>query len=671
MKFSYEWLNSFFKEDLPPPQQLGDKLMMKFFEVEDIQEENDDSVLDIEVLPNRAHDCFSHIGLAREIAAIYDLDFTYPDEEVKATGEMANFPKLEVQDKELCPRYILGAIKISKLPETPEFIQKRLKTCGLQTNNLIVDITNYVMLETGQPLHGFDGRKIEGNTIQVRRAQQNESITTLEGEEYKLDRSVLVIADESKPIGIAGLKGGKAAEITKETELIYLEAANFDPKTIRRASKNLKFRTEASSRFEAGLDPNLAEKAFQRALYLIKKYAEGEVIEIKEDFYPDPVQSRSIELEISKVQSVLGIDLDQNRMVEILEDLGFQVEEKKDVLEVEIPTRRKDITLEEDLIEEIGRIYGYDNISSQSPKASVIPPERNYQLFWEDKTRNILEAAGFAESYNYTFINEEDRDIFGFRDLIEMENPVSENHKFLRPSLMVNLLKNAKENEDVFKQIAIFEVGKIFEKPSQEKKMLGGIKTNIDFREIKGDVELLLEKLGIGKVWYDSFEADPESSLRSNWDRVKAAEIKVRQETLGFIGRVSSDILAEMKINDEVYTFEMNMGKLAEMASDKKQYQNISKFPTAVKDIAVLIPRKVKYEEVYNQIETLGGKLLVDVDLFDIYEGDSLPEGKRNLGFRLFFQAKDRTLSKEEINSLLEEIITGLEEESDWQVRKQ
>ncbi len=669
MKFSYNWLDSFFEKDLPKPQELAEKLMMHFFEVEEIKKIGQDTLIDIDVLPNRAADCFSHYGVAKEIAVLYDLKIKELKSELKEGSEDINdYVQVEVEDNQLCPRYVLRGFKDIKIKKTPEFIKERLKTCGLQSINNVVDITNYVMLETGQPLHAFDGDKIEDDRIIVREAKNKEQIDTLDDIHYKLDKKTLVIADGKNPVGIAGIKGGKKAEIDKKTEKIYLEAANFDSKRIRKSSRNLKLRTDASARFEHGLSSVLAEKASKRASFLFQKYADATPLKGKIDVYPNKEKTKSLKLEYKKVNDVLGADIKKGKVNSILKSLGFNPKEETEKVKVTIPLERKDIEFEEDLIEEIGRIYGYKNIEAKKPRAFVNSPNVNDYLFWGEKIRDILKQLNYTESYNYSFIDKKTKNLFSIDNPVEMENPVSSDHKFLRPSLRPHLIKNVKKNEERYHNINIFELGKVFinknKKKPEEKIILAGVKSNTDFLTLKGDIDFLLRKLAVGKAEFNNLKDN-----NSFWS-FESATIEVKQEKIGIIGRVSKDILKKMKIKSNLFLFELEMEKLIEMASRQTQYERISKFPAAIKDLSVLVPKKIKYEEVLRKAEEKASDLLVDVDLFDLYEGEKIPDGKKNLGLRFFFQAKDRTLSKEEINNLLEDIISSLEKNSGWEVRK-
>ncbi len=661
MRFSYNWLNSFFKEEIPEPDKLSADLMMHFFEVEEVKKVEDDWMIDIDILPNRAYDCFSHLGIAKEIAAIYNLKLELPEVKIKSSEKKAtDFIEVEVDDKELCPRYTLRVIEGVKVGKTPDFIKKRLEVCGLQSINNIVDITNYVMLETGQPLHAFDGTKVK-EKITVRKAEKGEEIETLDGVKYKFDYDPLLIADEEKAIGIAGIKGGSGTEIDDDTELIFLEAANFNPKKIREGSKKLKLRTDASSRFEHGLNPELTREASDRAISLIQKYAEGKETKDFIDLYFQRKEKKVIDLSLKNLNSLLGVEVKKAKVRSILESLNFKVEEGND-LKVTVPIERDDIEMEEDLIEEVGRMYGYENIEPVRPSSTLTVPEVNPTLFWKKRLRNSLSGLGYNESYNYSFINERCKELFDFENLIEMDNPVSEDYKYLRTSLIPHLLKNIKINQERFSPIGIFEVGKTFK--DEEEIFVSGVKTKTDFRAIKGDVDLLLKEAGVEEIRYEV--ADAKDKLWSS----ETAKIEAGEDVIGFIGKINSDILKEMKIDGSVFAFELKMDKIMKVANLRANYRSISKFPTAVRDISILVPQKVRYREVLNKVEVSGKPLLVKVDLFDLYQGEKIPKGKKNMGLRLVFQAEDRTLSKKEIDRLLEKIITALEKESKWKVRK-
>ncbi len=695
MIFSYNWLQSFFQKKLPKPEKLAEVLTMHSFEVEEVKKVGKDFVLDIDVLPNRGPDCFSHIGIARECAAITELRIKNQESRIKEDKKLKaeDFIKVKVRDKEDCYRYTARVVADVKIGPSPKWIQERLRVCGLRPINNIVDIANYVMLETGQPLHAFDFDKIEGGKIKeiiVRKAREGEKIVTLDDEKYNLDKDVLIIADQKRPLAVAGVKGGKKAEIDKNTKTVVLESANFNPRVVRRGSKKLNLKTDASWRFEHGIDLDLTEIAINRAADLIQEIAKGKITSGLVDVYPKKVLPKKIKLDLNYVEELLGIKIPEKEIKNIFQRLEFKITQVSPMqLVVEVPTFRLDIFIPEDLIEEIGRIYGYQKILATFPVVSLIPPKKNFQIFWEDIIKNILKEAGFAEIYNYSFIGDKESKIFDYknREVIELENPVSSEQKYLRPSLIPNLLKNVESNFRYFDEIKVFELGKIFRKRTLrgvydsknpkmvERKMISALiaeKGNSGelFYRLKGTVDLLLNKLGISDVWYDDYRQTPEESKIIIWHSKKCAEIKVGSEEIGFLGEISPRVLKDLNLKGKIVLFDLDFGKLVKLCSEEHEYQPISQHPSAVRDLAVLVPRGVRVVEVLNKIGAVSGSLVRDVDLFDIYEGEELPRGKKNLAFHIIYQAENRTLKSKEVDKVQEKIIRLLEKDPEWQVRR-
>ncbi|PIZ88766.1 MAG: phenylalanine--tRNA ligase subunit beta [Candidatus Nealsonbacteria bacterium CG_4_10_14_0_2_um_filter_38_17] len=697
MKFSYNWIKNYLKGKTPSPEKMAELLTMHSFEVEKVEKIGNDWMLDIAVLPSRGPDCFSHLGIARECAAVSDSKFQVPDVRLREDKKIKakDFVNVLVTDKNACSRYSARVITGIKVGPSPEWIQERLILCGLRPINNIVDITNYVMLETGQPLHAFDADKIDGKKIIVRFAREGEKLVTLDNQEFDLDSSILVIADSQKPIALAGIKGGRSPEIDESTKDIIIESANFNSAVIRKTSQKIGLKTDASLRFEHGLDQNLTVQSLDRVTALIQETAGGKISQGVIDFYPQKRVPRKISLDLDYVNKLLGIEIPEKEVKNILEKLGFKnvwlrqrflrqrrtnlIKNRRSLL-VEIPARRLDINLPEDLIEEIGRIYGYEKIPVVPPVMPIVPPERNDNLFWQSITKSILKEAGFTEAYNYSFIGDKEMKIFNYQKegLIELENPLSQEQKYLCPSLIPNLLKNVFENQKYFKEIQIFELGKIFlrkqeskdKEQTTEKLMLTGLLTGDKFYDLKGIVDLLLNGLGISNIWYDEYRPSPEESNLVIWHQNKCAEIKVDNQEIGFLGEISPAIIEELKIKERVMVFDLDFDKLESIASEEHEYRPISKFPAAVRDLAVLVPVEIRVEEVLNKIETAGGALVRDVDLFDIYEGENLPEGKKNLAFHIIYQAKDHTLSSKELDEVQGKIIKALEEDLEWEVRK-
>ena len=689
MIFSYNWLQSFFDKRLPNPKKLGELLTLHSFEVQKIEKKENDWVFDIDITPNRV-DCFSHLGIAKECGAILNSKLktqkSKPQPKTKNL-DIKNFITIEVKSKTDCPRYTGKVILGVKVKPSPKWLKERLISCGVLPINNIVDATNYVMLELGQPLHAFDLDKIKGENaksqipnnvkkIIIRRARKGEKIEALDDKTYILNENILVIADKEGPIAIAGIKGGKKAQISEETQNIFIESANFDPILIRKGQRELKLKTDASLRFEHGLDPNMTEMALLRVTSLIQEIAGGKVLAGEVDYYPQKVKPWTVNLDIKKLQKVLGIEIPPNKVLEILKRLGLEIKKrKKDIIVVGIPTIRKDLQIEEDLIEEIGRIYGYQHIPPIVPKTVLRLPEKEDALVWVSKVRRILKELGFVEVYNYSFVSEKDKQKLNLVKLIELENPVSDEFKYLRPSLLINLIKNIQENQKNFKQFKLFEIGKIFYQQKEklfEKRMLSGVifGEKEGFYLIKGIVDSLLEQFGISDVFYDEYQPTPEDSLCSFWHIRKSAEIKVSNKKIGFLGEISKKVASLYEIKSEICAFDIDFDKLAKLAFEEQEYLPISKYPAAVRDIAILTPLDTKVADVMNIIYGAGGRLLKDIDLFDIYMGEEIPEGKKNLAFHLIFQSDKKTLSSEEVDRLLNKIIQAIEENPEWEVRR-
>ncbi len=672
MKFSYNWLQSFFTKKLPPPEKLAEILTMRAFEVEEVNKikvgKSQDWQLEIDVLPNRT-DCYSHFGMAREIGAILNLKMKTENWRLKEEENLQTKDFVSIKVKAGCQRYCARVLIEPKIEESPDFIKERLEVCGLKPINNVVDITNYVMLELGQPLHAFDLEKVEDRQIIVRLAKEGEEILTLDNEEYKLDESILVIADSKKPIGIAGIKGGKNSGISERTKILLLESANFDPVLIRRASIKIDLKTDAALRFSHGLDPNLAEVAANRAAFLIQQICKAKVAKGILDYYPQKVLPKKIKLDKNYLESLLGIKISTKEIVTILKNLGFELSKN---LVVTVPTFRRDVSIQEDLIEEVGRIYGYEKIEKKFPTVLLCPPRKNFDLFWEERAKDILKEIGFFEVLNYSFVSKDDIENFGFKEeAIEIENPVSANFQFLRPTLLVNLLKNVQKNQKNFPEIKIFEIGKIFKKEKQtkkEKKALSFVISGNKFFEAKGIIDTLFKKLGISNFYFDFFKPTPEETKSTIWQKGKTAEIRIGDKEVGFLGMISRKILEKYEIEKDLVAVDIDFDLLSKLATEEQEFEPISPYPPIIRDISILVPKDVLVETVISEIERSGGELIRDIDLFDIFE-EIEPE-RKSLTFRIIFQAKDRAILPKELDQIWEKIIENLEKNQNWEVRK-
>ncbi|PIQ69480.1 MAG: phenylalanine--tRNA ligase subunit beta [Candidatus Tagabacteria bacterium CG_4_10_14_0_2_um_filter_40_13] len=654
MLFSYNWLQSFFDKKLPKPEKLAEVLTSHSFETKVLKEVGlpsggKDIVLDIDVLPNRAHDCFSHLGIAREISVVCNIPLKIqPQQKLAIEKRKAEeFLKLDVQESDFCRRYIAGIMLGIKVGPSPSWMQERLIVLGQKPINNIVDSANYVMFELGQPLHAFDMDKLNPAKIVVRRAKEGEQIITLDNKEYKLDKSMLVIADSSDPIAIAGIKGGKKKEIDAKTKNIIIESANFEPINIRKTSQKLGLRTGASVGFENEISPALAADAIERVMALISETAGGKIVSEKIDFYPKKFKPSRISFGFKDVASLLGVKIPEKKALSILNRLRLEPKKEKGEITVMCPSERMDLARKEDVIEEIARIYGYDKIPAEIPEGVLMPVRRNDNYFYGNVIRDILVGAGFSEVYNYSFAK---------IGQIEIENPIAMDKKYLRMDLWNGLRMNAAQNLKYFDEIKIFEIGKIFRKAHEriiEKNKLAGVvvykdnKKNTDvFFEIKGVIDALLSGLGISDFWFDNSPEPP----------INRVEIKIGNDGIGFI----------MSPN----TFEIDLEELIRLATEEIEYRPVSKYPAMIRDIAVLVPPSTKVINVLDVIENTAGKLLIDTDLFDIYKGDELGANRKNLAFHLIFQSSEKTLSDKEVNVLIDKIIKAIEGNSDWEVRK-
>jgi phenylalanyl-tRNA synthetase beta chain len=696
MKISYNWLKDYISK-LPKPEKLVDLLTTYSFEVKTLKKSGNDYVLDIDVLPNRAHDCLSHIGVARECSALLSSKFKY--QSPKPAGDkktkIEKFIKVEVKDRMACPRYTARIVTNIKVGQSPNWLKQRLEAIGQKSINNIVDATNYVMFEIGQPLHAFDYEKISrpqsrsgsgqgsGAKIIVRRAKKGEKMTTLDNEVCKLDESILVIADKEYPLALAGVKGGNKAEITNKTKTIVLESANFSIPTIRATFRKTGLKTESSLRFEYGLDSNLTRQAIDRVAELIQEIAGGEIVKGVIDIYPKKVFPQKIKMNLQKIESILGIKISKSEVIKYLRALGFEIDNS---LKVTVPTFRQDIKIEEDLIEEIARLVGYDSIPAKAPLGLLGITKLDETLITINKIKSNFESLGYTEVYNFSFVGEEDLKRLGIKreNYVELENPLSLDLKYLRRNLLINLLKNVKDNaKAVFgrnEEIKIFELGKVYQWRAdriKEERILAGIVANRNekmekdiFYRLKGAIDSLLNKLGITDQWYDDFKATPKWTDEIFWQKSGAAEVKVGDEEIGFLGEINSEILNKLNIRGAVVAFNLNFEMILRLAREEVIYQPPSLYPAAVRDLAVLVNLGDRVVDVLNVIDQVGGDLVRDVDLFDMYEGEEIPDGKKSLAFHIIYQSAEKTLTDEEVDKIQKKIIRALEKRWGWGVRK-
>ncbi|MGB9839714.1 phenylalanine--tRNA ligase subunit beta [Thermovenabulum sp.] len=658
---------------LPPDAPVGDDFKA-YFPLED-------SVIEFELTPNRA-DCFSILGLTREIAAFYDYKLQYPSIKLKEEGreEINNKIQVSIKDKDLCFRYIARVIEDIKIGPSPLWMQRRLQACGVRPINNIVDVTNYVMLELGQPLHAFDYDKIKGKEIIVRRACKGETITTLDGKQRELNEEMLVIADKERPVAIAGIMGGEDSEIKENTKTVLLESAVFYGPNIRRTGRALGLRTEASMRFEKGLDPEIAMLASERACQLIEELGIGKISKGYIDVYPVIQEKVRLKLDHKKINRLLGTNISLDKMAEILKKLNFEVGEENGELYVIPPSYRRDITCIADLAEEIARIYGYDNIPSSLPSeiSTVGKTKKVHRI--KSRVEELLINNGFSEVYNYSIINPRKLDMImvpeghPHRKMISIINPLSEEMSVLRTTLLPGIIDVVKFNiNQKAEEVRIFEIGKTYhtkslplkELPEEKTRLtLGMFGSNIDFYEIKRVIETLLAALRIKQV---KFKRAEYYALHPG----RCAEIYLNDNLLGVVGEIHPDVAENYELEGKrIYVAELDFDLLVEKSDEVIRYTPLPKFPPADRDLAFVLEENIEVADVIELIKETAGPLLENIEIFDIYRGEKIPEGKKSVAFSLLFRSYERTLRDEEINEIQDKIIKAVEEKFSGKLRE-
>jgi phenylalanyl-tRNA synthetase beta chain len=669
MKYSYNWLKELSGTKLPP-EKLANLLMMRSFEFEEMKKEGKETQLEFAILPNRAHDMLSHIGMAREICAVEGRKFNPTFNVGGAPTLNVGKLRIEIKEKNLCPRYIGTMIENLKVALSPKWMQERLLVSGVKPINNVVDITNHVMLETGQPLHAFDAEKTTGNII-VRKAKKGEKIKLLDEKEYELNENDLVIADSEKALALAGVMGGIESSVTTKTKNIILESANFNSTNIRKTRTAHNIITESSYRFERDIDPNLAEDGISRAIEFLQKFGGSNAkLTAYADIYPKKVKFWQVKLSADYADSLLGEKVSVSKIKSILENLGLGVKILKNILNCEIPTRRIDLKSQEDLIEEIGRIYGYENIPAKAPIVELTTPAINEKRILEDKLRDILIGSGFSEVMNYSFYSADDIEKcgLGIEGHYEVANPMNPDQQYMRRSMIPNLLKNIKLNLKNFEKISIFEIGRKYrdEKKSSPTEIsilagaYAGVKDENPFFGLKGTIEALLENLGcISK--YEIYKPKYPT-----WHAGRVAEIFIKGERVGKIGEINPLVCKRYGIQSRVALFGISVAKLLEVSAKEKEYHSIRRLPSVKRDISMFLSEKTKYADIESKIYSAGGKLVLGVELFDIFE----KEGEKSMALRIEIGSDAKTLTSSEIDAVMKNIVSKLEKDLKVKVRK-
>ena len=632
----------------------------------------DDEVIDFELTANRG-DLLSILGMAYEIGAIYDKPVKNIDLSYKEQGEDINNQfKVDIQTPN-CSIFLAKKVENVTIKESPDFIKTRLMASGIRPINNVVDISNYVMLETGQPLHFYDADRL-GNKIIVRMAKEQEKLTTLDGQERDLTEEDIVIADDKNAVGLAGVMGGLTTEIEENTKNIIIESAIFDAVKIRMTSKKI-LRSEASLRFEKGLDSNRTYMAIDRACSLLEKYADAKVVTGIVKYDTTEREDKKISITAKNITDLLGIEISMDEILDVFRKLGFGVKVNEGTIEVSVPRRRLDISIKEDLIEEVGRIFGVDNIEGRLP---VFPSKPGSYDKVTRQIRNKMISLGLNETLSYILVNDKEAKMYSTDEyeIVSLLDPMTEERNTLRYSIIPSLVKIYEYNKArSLKDISIFEIGKGFAKHGEEFKeesklcalMTGeyglGInhKTQVDFYVIKGVAEELLDYLGYGNRY--SFVV--KENFPKEFHPYQTAYISVNNDIVGIIGRLHPNISKE-----PTFVMEINLDKLLDKKVGKMKFKEISKFPSVKKDIAVIIDKEKTSGEVAMAIKKAASNLLTKVELFDVYTGANIDENKKSLAYSLTFEDSKKTLTDEEINKEMEKIIEFLSKKLNAELRK-
>ena len=625
-----------------------------------------EDILDFEITSNRP-DCFSIEGLGRETAIALNENFRNPhkdlNKEVK-TVESIEGLKVDVEAKDLCYRYIARVLKDVQIKESPEWMKRRLKACGVRAINNIVDITNYVMLELGQPMHAFDIENVAGKHIIVRRAKENEKITTLDEIERTLNTDNLVIADEEKPVAVAGVMGGANSGITDETKIVVFEAATFNRGSVRLTAKKLGLRTESSSRFEKGLSPEIAIRAINRAVELAEQIGAGKAVEEKIDIYPEKEAQKVILFEPEKVNKLLGMNISSEEMVDILTKLGINVKGDK----LEIPFFRVDLNLTADIAEEIIRIHGYNTLNSTLINAESTVGAKTKVQKLQDRVKDLLVEKGFSEMYAFSFIGHKDFEKckLDSQKAIKITNPLGEEFSLMRTSMMPTVMQSISTNYNKKnKDVALFEIGKTYtdengniakgEVATETEQIAFALYgKNADFYVVKGIIENILQISNIAKY---QLARETEVNLHPG----RSAKILIGKDRIASFGEVHPEVLENYGIGEKVYYAVIDIEKFAKYGKNNKKYTPIPKYPAVERDIALVVDEDVEVGQIESVISKKAKNILERAELFDVYRSDKLGENKKSVAYELIFRAQDRTLTDDEIKNTMEAITKELQ----------
>lgn len=674
MRLSLEWLKEFVDFSLTV-DELNQRLTMVGLEVEGVESADGDTVFEINVTPNRS-DCLSIFGIAREVSALLDIPIRMPEFHIKNEIKGCDV-RVRILDPDLCHRYAGRAIKGVRIAESPEWMKKRLERSGMRSINNVVDVTNYVLLEMGHPLHAFDMDRLKGKMIRVGKAGKGRSIKTIDGIERSLSEDSLLIWDSEEPIAVAGIMGGQDSEVTDRTVNVFLESAYFLPSSIRRTSKDLGLKTESSYRFERGTDKGSLIRALDRAAYLIRELAGGEVSE-RVDEYPVPLKIDPVKVRNERVRRIIGVSVSDNEMKDILIRLGMDVRPERDYFIVFPPSYRNDIRTEIDIIEEIARFYGYDRIPVTVPRIPVTRERLSRRYSVISNLRDSIRKMGFTEAINYSFLNIGDLDMIGIphddmrRKAVPIRNPLRTEDSHLRTTLLPSLIRNLLYNLSMGnRDVRLFEISRVFiqEIPSSERTLpkerhyLGMIYYRTKLPELwkeetpgfylfKGFVEHILNELRIANV---AFERSSEPFLHPG----QSADMLTDKGKIGYFGLLHPDVAdkLDIKTRPDIFISEIDLDLLISLIPEAITYSAIPRYPYVERDIALVLDESTTAISVIADLRGFASDLIEEISLFDHYKGPNIPEGKKSLAFSIRYRAKDRTLTDTEIESVHNELI--------------
>ncbi len=657
---------------LPPDSPVGYDVK-EYLGLEDV-------VIDFEITPNRP-DCLSIIGMAREAAATLKASFNVPDIKLKHEGRenAKNLVQISIEAEDLCSRYVAKIVNDVKIAPSPLWMQRRLQACGIRPINNIVDITNYVMMEIGQPLHAFDYEKIKGNHIIIRRGRNSEKMVTLDGITRDISEEMLVIADKNRPIALAGVMGGEETEIDDTTKTILIESANFSGTNVRRTSRKLGLRSEASMRFEKGIDPNICNIAADRACQLIEDLEIGTVLKGNVDVYVNKSNEKIIRFSHERINRTLGTHISQEEVIRILERLEIKVIKEDDEYFAVIPTFRSDISQQADLAEEVGRIYGYDKLPSTLPQGDATRGKLSLHQKLSDDIKQLLTNIGFSEVYTYSFISPKAFDKMNvprdseLRKAVIIKNPLGEDQSVMRTTLISSMLEVVKYNlNQRVEDIRLFEMGSIYrpqeiplkQLPIEDKKLgLCLCGKSFDFFDLKRAIETVFAKLRIDK---HAFLQDKHFAFHPG----RLSKIILSGQEVGFAGELHPDVLENYGIDERVYMAELFFDLMLRNASNVIEFKPLPKYPPSERDLAIIVEDTVPAGDIIEEIKKSSGELLEKAELFDVYKGGQIPSGFKSLAFSLVYRASERTLTDLEVNEIHNKVKARLEEKFNGTLRE-